>query len=101
MSEAASQTLLSAEEFTQRLPAFEEHYPWVEKQGLEYFRSRLIQAPRDVEYGLDYVITHCTTRELQERAVAVLTLKCHILWGLLDAVYFAYVSPGWLPPLWG
>jgi len=84
-----------------RLPAFEEHYPWVQKEGLEYFRSRLIQAPRDVEYGLGYVITHCTTRELQERAVAVLTLKCHILWSLLDAVHFAYVSPGWLPPLWG
>jgi pyrroloquinoline-quinone synthase len=84
-----------------RLPAFEEHYPWVQKEGLQYFRSRLTQAPRDAEYGLDYVLTHCTTREQQERAIAVLTLKCHILWSLLDAVYFAYVSPGWLPPLWG
>ncbi|HEV8715245.1 MAG TPA: pyrroloquinoline-quinone synthase PqqC [Candidatus Binatia bacterium] len=96
LTELFAPTLMS-----RRLPAFEEHYPWVQKTGLEYFRSRLIQAPRDVEYGLDYVITHCTTRELQERAVAVLTLKCHILWSLLDAVYFAYVSPGWLPPLWG
>ena len=84
-----------------RLPAFEEHYPWVDKPGLEYFRARLVQAPRDVEYGLDYVIAHCPTRELQERALAALTTKCHILWSLLDAVYFAHVSPGWLPPLWG
>ena len=96
LTELFAPTLMS-----RRLPAFEEHYPWVKKEGLEYFRSRLIQAPRDVEYGLDYVITHCTTREQQERAVVVLTLKCHILWCLLDAVYFAYVSPGWLPPLWG
>jgi len=96
LTELFAPTLMS-----RRLPAFEEHYPWVQKEGLEYFRSRLIQAPRDVEYGLDYVLTHCTTPEQQERAVAVLTLKCHILWSLLDAVYFAYVSPGWLPPLWG
>jgi pyrroloquinoline-quinone synthase len=96
LTELFAPTLMS-----RRLPAFEEHYPWVQKEGLEYFRSRLIQAPRDVEYGLDYVITHCTTLAQQERAVAVLTLKCHILWSLLDAVYFAYVSPGWLPPLWG
>jgi pyrroloquinoline-quinone synthase len=96
LTELFAPTLMS-----RRLPAFEEHYPWVQQEGLQYFRSRLIQAPRDVEFGLDYVLTHCTTREQQERAVAVLTLKCHILWSLLDAVYFAYVSPGWLPPLWG
>jgi pyrroloquinoline-quinone synthase len=85
---------------TVRLPVFEEHYPWVDKKGLEYFRSRLIQAPRDVEFGLQYVLEHCTTREMQEKAVTALTTKCHILWSLLDALYFAYISPGWPPPLW-
>ena len=35
-----------------------------------------------------------------ERAADALTLKCHILWGLLDAVHYAYVVPGYLPPLW-
>jgi len=83
-----------------RLPVFEQHYPWVDKKGLEYFRSRLIQAPRDVEFGLQYVLEHCTTRELQDKAIAALTTKCHILWSLLDALYFAYISPGWPPPLW-
>ena len=83
-----------------RLPVFAEHYPWVDKKGLEYFRSRLIQAPRDVEFGLQYVLEHCTTRELQDKAIAALTTKCHILWSLLDALYFAYISPGWPPPLW-
>ena len=83
-----------------RLPVFEQHYPWVDKKGLEYFRARLIQAPRDVEFGLEYVLQHCTTRELQEKAIVALTRKCHILWSLLDALYFAYISPGWPPPLW-
>ena len=85
---------------TVRLPVFEEHYPWVDKKGLDYFRSRLIQAPRDVEFGLQYVLEHCTTRDLQEKARLALTTKCHILWSLLDALYFAYISPGWPPPLW-
>lgn len=85
---------------TVRLPVFAEHYPWVDKKGLEYFRSRLIQAPRDVEFGLQYVLEHCTTRELQDKVIAALTTKCHILWSLLDALYFAYISPGWPPPLW-
>lgn len=83
-----------------RLPVFEQHYPWVDKKGLEYFRSRLIQAPRDVEFGLQYVQDHCTTRELQEKAIVALTTKCHILWSLLDALYYTYIAPGWAPPLW-
>jgi pyrroloquinoline-quinone synthase len=84
---------------SQRLPAFEQHYPWIDRDALEYFRSRLVQAPRDVEFGLRYTLEHCVTRVQQERAVAVLTTKCHILWALLDAVHFAYVTPGQLPPL--
>lgn len=83
-----------------RLPAFDTHYPWVETHGLEYFRARLEQAPRDVEYGLDYVISHCPTRDDQERAMAALRTKCHILWSLLDAVHHAHVSPGLKPPFW-
>ena len=84
---------------SQRLPAFEEHYPWIDRSALEYFRSRLVQAPRDVDFGLKYTLEHCIARAQQERAIAVLTTKCHILWSLLDALYFAYVTPGLLPPL--
>jgi len=84
---------------SERLPAFEQHYPWIEKDALEYFRSRLVQAPRDVEFGLRYTLEHCVARPQQEKALEVLTIKCHILWSLLDAVHFAYVTPGLLPPL--
>ncbi len=83
-----------------RLPAFEKHYPWVDKTGLDYFRSRLLIAPKDAEFGLAYVLERCTSRDLQDKAIAALTRKCHILWSLLDSLYFAYISPGWPPPLW-
>ena len=82
-----------------RMAVFETHYPWIDRTGLEYFRGRLVEAPRDAAWGLRYVMEHCTTRAEQERAAAALTTKCHILWSLLDSVYFAYVAPGWLPPL--
>ena len=42
------------------------HYPWIEPVGLEYFRNRLVQAPRDAQYALDLVVERCRTREQQE-----------------------------------
>lgn len=78
-----------------RLAAWEAHYPWVDRGVLEYFRSRVPRARRDSEEALDFVLRTATTRELQERCVAALIRKCEILWALLDAVYAAYVSPGW------
>jgi pyrroloquinoline-quinone synthase len=83
-----------------RIIALEKLYPWLDARGLDYFRGRLVLAPRDSEYGLQYVVEHCTTRESQDRAADALTIKCHILWGMLDSIYYAYVSPGFLPPLW-
>src|SRR6267143_403649 len=38
------------------------------------------------------------TREQQELAYSALRAKCDILWAQLDALYFAYVNPGWPPP---
>jgi len=83
-----------------RIAVLEKLYPWLDSRGLEYFRGRLVQAPRDSDFGLQYVVTHCTTRDSQDRAADALTLKCQILWSLLDAIHYAYVSPGYLPPLW-
>jgi pyrroloquinoline-quinone synthase len=36
----------------QRLANWPEHYPWIEPEGLQYFRNRVTQARRDVEQGL-------------------------------------------------
>lgn len=84
----------------ERIVALEKLYPWLDRRGLDYFRERLVLAPRDSEFGLQYVVAHCTTRRSQDRAAEALTIKCHILWAILDTIYYAYVSPGFLPPLW-
>ena len=83
-----------------RIVALEKLYPWLDRRGLDYFRGRLTLAARDSDFGLQYVVEHCTTRESQDRAADALTIKCQILWGLLDAIHYAYVAPGYLPPLW-
>jgi pyrroloquinoline-quinone synthase len=83
-----------------RIVVLEKLYPWLDSRGLDYFRGRLVLAPRDSDFGLQYVVEHATTRELQDRCAEALTIKCHILWGLLDAIHYAYVAPRYLPPLW-
>lgn len=69
-----------------RLQSMEQHYPWIDSAGFEYFRSRLTQAPRDARYALDLVLERCRSRESQERAVAALAFKCDLLWAQLDAI---------------
>ena len=69
-----------------RLAALQEHYPWIDPEGLEYFRSRLDQAPRDAQHALGLVVERCVTREQQERAVAALRFKTEMLWAQLEAI---------------
>jgi pyrroloquinoline-quinone synthase len=69
-----------------RLAALEEHYPWIDAAGLEYFRARLVQAPRDADYALRLVVAWMRTREQQEQAVAALGFKIDMLWAQLDAI---------------
>jgi pyrroloquinoline-quinone synthase len=74
----------------ERLAAFPRHYPWVDVAGLEYFRSRLIQAPRDSSQGLAIVTAHCRTVESQRRAFAALAFKIEMLWVMIDTIHHAY-----------
>ena len=69
-----------------RLEALERHYGWIDPAGLEYFRTRLVQAPRDAQYALDLTIERCLTREQQEAAVAALRFKTEMLWAQLEAI---------------
>jgi pyrroloquinoline-quinone synthase len=69
-----------------RLEALERHYAWIAPAGLEYFRTRLVQAPRDAQYALDLVVERCRTREQQDAAVAALRFKTEVLWAQLDAI---------------
>ena len=63
-----------------RLEALERHYPWIDPAGLEYFRTRLVQAPRDAQYALDLTVERCTTPEQQDAAVAALRFKTCLLY---------------------
>ena len=80
-----------------RIDALRKHYPWL-GSGLAYFEARLTQAPEDAQFALDWVTRHAKTMEEQELACGALRAKCDILWAQLDALYFAYVQPGWPPP---
>jgi len=84
---ASSLTELFAPDLmAERLAAFERHYPWIDAQGLAYFRARLTQAPRDSEHALEVVTVHCRTPEEQTAALAALSFKCDVLWSMLDAI---------------
>lgn len=85
LTELFAPTLVS-----RRIVVFEDLYPWIRPQGLDYFRTRLHQAPRDADHGLELVLRECRTRRDQERAVAALSFKCDVLWSLLDALQLAY-----------
>ena len=92
LTELFSQRLISL-----RMDKLREFYPWM-SSGLDYFTGRLTQAPEDAEFALAWVVKHARTREEQDAAHAALRAKCDILWAMLDALYFAYVQPGWPPP---
>jgi pyrroloquinoline-quinone synthase len=73
-----------------RIAAFPEHYSWIKAEALEYFRSRLVQAPRDSQQGLRLVQLHCTTVETQRRAFEALAFKLEMLWVMIDTIHHAY-----------
>lgn len=81
-----------------RIAALLEHYPFANEKTLAYFRTRLVQAPEDVAFGLAYVLGNARSREQQEQCVAALTFKTEVLWSQLDALNHAYVTPGLIPP---
>jgi len=89
--------LFSRDLISLRVDRLLQHYPWL-SGGLEYFSGRLTQAPEDSEFALNWVVKHARTREEQDAAHDALRAKCDILWAQLDALYYAYVNPGWPPP---
>jgi pyrroloquinoline-quinone synthase len=80
----------------ERLANWPKYYPWIDNDGLAYFRNRLSEAHRDVEHGLELTLDYFTSRSQQERALEILQLKLDVLWSMLDAMYLAYVLD--MPP---
>ncbi|BAL97389.1 pyrroloquinoline-quinone synthase PqqC [Rubrivivax gelatinosus] len=82
--------LFAPEIHKQRLATWPQHYPWIEPEGLAYFRNRVSQARRDVEQGLAITLAHFTTQAQQQRALDVLQFKLDILWAMNDAMAQRY-----------
>ena len=89
--------LFSTKLITLRVDRLRQHYPWL-SGGLDYFQGRMTQAPEDANFALAWIVKHAKTRDDQGLALDALRAKCDILWAMLDALYFAYVAPGWPPP---
>src|SRR5271170_470171 len=89
--------LFSRDLISLRMDQMRIHYPYL-VPGLAYFEGRLTQAPEDAAFALDHVGTHAKTRAEQEQVIHALERKCAILWAQLDAIDYAYVTPGNIPP---
>ncbi|GGF01588.1 pyrroloquinoline-quinone synthase [Aliidongia dinghuensis] len=90
--------LFSPTIIAERVSGMLAHYSFVTPETLAYFTPRLTQAPRDADFALGYVREHAVTVEQQEAVLAALRFKCDVLWSQLDALHFAYVEPGFIPP---
>lgn len=73
-----------------RLANWPQNYPWIDSIGLQYFRSRVSLAERDVIHGLQVTLDHFTSRAQQDRALDILQFKLDILWSISDAIEKAY-----------
>lgn len=93
LTELFSPTIIS-----ERVSGMLAHYSFITPETLAYFTPRLTQAPRDADFALAYVRENALTAEQQQAALAALRFKCDLLWAQLDALHFAYVEPGWIPP---
>ncbi len=82
----------------ERVSGMLENYDFITRETLAYFTPRLSQAPQDCAFALAYVKEHARTPEDQEAVLAALRFKCGVLWAQLDALHFAYVAPGIIPP---
>lgn len=96
---AASLTELFAPRIHQsRIEGLLKNYDFADDSSLAYFRKRLTEAPKDVAFGLAWVLDHADTAEKQDAAANALIFKTDVLWSQLDALWGAYVEPARIPP---
>ena len=74
------------------------NYDFITDGVMQYFRQRLGEATRDADFALAYVKAHARSSEQQAGVLDALRFKCNVLWAQLDALHFAYVDPGFVPP---
>lgn len=93
LTELFSPTIIS-----ERVSGMLAGYDFISEETLEYFNARLDQAPRDSDYALAWVLEHAERPDQQQAVQDALVFKCDVLWAQLDALYHAYVEPGYAPP---
>jgi pyrroloquinoline-quinone synthase len=86
--------LFSPAIIAERVASMLAHYDWITQDTLAYFTPRLTQAPTDSDWALAYVKANARTPEAQQAVLGALRFKCDVLWAQLDALHFAYVTPG-------
>lgn len=82
----------------ERIAGLAQNYAFANDSTLSYFRRRLDEAPRDVQFGLAYVLEHARTAAQQQACLNALRFKTELLWAQLDALHYAYVAPALIPP---
>ena len=82
----------------ERISGMLENYDFIDDKVMAYFKRRLTQAPDDAAFALEYVKRKARTPEAQNAALDALRFKCNVLWAQLDALHYAYVEPGLIPP---
>jgi len=82
----------------ERIEGLLRHYAFADDISMSYFRKRLDEAPKDVAFGLAWVLDHADTAEKQDAAAAALEFKTDVLWAQLDALWHGYVEPARIPP---
>ena len=81
-----------------RIEGLLKNYDFADDRSLSYFQTRLKEAPKDVAFGLAWVLDHADTAEKQDAAANALAFKTDVLWTQLDALWGAYVEPARIPP---
>ena len=90
--------IFSPQIISERMTGMLANYDFITEDTLAYFKPRLKQARRDVDWALKYVLDNADTIKQQESVLQALRFKCDVLWSQLDGLYYAYVSPGFISP---
>ncbi|WP_215754595.1 pyrroloquinoline-quinone synthase PqqC [Acetobacter sp. P5B1] len=93
LTELFSPTIIS-----ERVSGMLRNYAFITEETLAYFAPRLTQAPQDSAFALAYVKEHARTLAEQQAVLGALKFKCGVLWSMLDALDYAYVTPARIPP---
>ncbi len=81
----------------ERISGMLEHYDFITDDVMAYFKKRLVQAPRDAGFALEFSKANAHTPAEREAVCNALIFKTQVLWVQLDALYHAYVD-GHVPP---